>query len=57
MGDSIARRRYNRALARSAYFGCVSLEADGASGRSCGRRLLLLSASLGRLGTRRGLEA
>ena len=45
------------ALARSANVGCLSLEANGAGGRSCWRRLLLLGATLGRLGTRYGLEA
>ena len=53
----IARRHYNMALARSANVGCLSLEANGAGGRSCWRRLLLLGATLGRLGTRYGLEA
>jgi len=48
---------YKRAFARSANFGCLPLEADGTGGWSCWHRLLLLGATKGRLGTRRGLEA
>jgi len=57
MGDRIARSHYNRALARSANFGCLPLEVDGTSGRLCGCRVLLLGTTLGCLGTCHGLEA
>ena len=57
MRDHIARGHYNRALARSANVGYLPLEADGPSGRSCWPRLLLIGATLGRLGMCCGLEA
>jgi hypothetical protein len=56
MGDRIAQRHYNRALARSANIGSLPLEAEGAGGWSCWR-YLLLGSTLGHLGTHHGLEA
>jgi hypothetical protein len=47
----VAQRRYIGALASFATKGCLPLEADGAGGRSCGRRLLLLGATIGRIGS------
>ena len=57
MRDQIARRHYKRALASSASLECLLLEADGAGGRACWHRLLIVGDTLGCLGMRRDLEA